>query len=143
MLQIIGKCLRHGPLWPQQWLAQALFNVLFRDENTAGELDFMQGRWITLKIAELDLNLSLSLNARQQLQIRYRGTGDASIALSLRAAREILLGKTDPDTLFFQRELVISGNTDLAHHIKNTLDNKIWPPARHVLGQLPAALMKP
>jgi predicted lipid carrier protein YhbT len=30
--------------------------------------------------------------------------------------------EVDPDTLFFQRKLKINGDTELAHHVKNTID---------------------
>jgi O2-independent ubiquinone biosynthesis accessory factor UbiT len=133
MLTIIGKILRHSPLLPQTLLAQYIFNHLFKDELSNHELDFMKNRWLKLVIKELNLSLAFGLNHGAKLQIDYQREGDACINISLRAAREIITGKTDPDALFFQRELNISGDTDLAHHIKNMLDNKIWP-------QIPALL---
>lgn len=127
MLQIIGKCLRHGPLLPQQFLARQVFHYLFADEIRQRELGFMQGRWLGIEIPELDLHCAFSLDGHMQLLLRYQQKPDALIRVHLDAALALLKSEKDPDTLFFQRRLVISGNTDLAHHVKNTLDNKLWP----------------
>lgn len=135
MLTVIGKILRHSPLLPQHLLAQCVFRHLFKDELANHELDFLKNRWLKLVIKELDLQLAVGLSEQAKLQLDYRREGDACISISLRAAREIITGQTDPDALFFQRELIISGDTDLAHHIKNMLDNKIWPDVPALLTQ--------
>jgi predicted lipid carrier protein YhbT len=44
-------------------------------------------------------------------------TGDTSILFGL------LLNKVDPDTIFFTRKLMISGDTAVAVHFKNILNS--------------------
>ena len=43
------------------------------------------------------------------------------------AANLALIREADPDTLFFNRRLVVEGDTEIALLVKNTLDAIDWP----------------
>lgn len=58
---------------------------------------------------------------------------DLSFAANLSAFLQLLARQEDPDTLFFNRELSIEGDTELGLVVKNMLDAVEWP-------KLPAGL---
>jgi predicted lipid carrier protein YhbT len=52
---------------------------------------------------------------------------DLAFAASLSAYLQLLARQEDPDTLFFNRELEITGDTELGLVVKNMLDAVEWP----------------
>ena len=52
---------------------------------------------------------------------------DLAFAANLSAYLQLLARQEDPDTLFFNRELEITGNTELGLIVKNMLDAMEWP----------------
>jgi O2-independent ubiquinone biosynthesis accessory factor UbiT len=58
---------------------------------------------------------------------------DLAFAANLSAYLQLLARQEDPDTLFFNRELEITGDTELGLIVKNMLDAVEWP-------KLPSAL---
>ncbi|WP_415033067.1 ubiquinone anaerobic biosynthesis accessory factor UbiT [Azonexus sp.] len=61
---------------------------------------------------------------------------DLAFAANLSAYLQLLARQEDPDTLFFNRELEITGDTELGLIVKNMLDAVEWPR----LPQLPQLL---
>ena len=59
---------------------------------------------------------------------------DLAFAANLSAYLQLLARQEDPDTLFFNRELEITGDTELGLIVKNMLDAIEWP----CLPKLPA-----
>jgi predicted lipid carrier protein YhbT len=54
-------------------------------------------------------------------------TPDLSFRANLSAFMQLLARQEDPDTLFFNRELSIEGDTELGLIVKNMLDAVEWP----------------
>jgi len=52
---------------------------------------------------------------------------DLAFAANLSAYLQLLSRQEDPDTLFFSRELEITGDTELGLIVKNMLDAVEWP----------------
>ena len=52
---------------------------------------------------------------------------DLAFAANLSAYLQLLARQEDPDTLFFNRELEITGDTELGLIVKNMLDAVDWP----------------
>ena len=52
---------------------------------------------------------------------------DLAFAANLSAYLQLLARQEDPDTLFFKRELEITGDTELGLMVKNMLDAVEWP----------------
>ena len=97
---------------------QVLEQVLswqFRQALDDGELEFLEGRWLSIHVRDIDLQWFTSV-VSQNAQADVSFSADASDLLMI-AAR-----KQDPDTLFFQRRLVIEGDTELGLYVKNLMD---------------------
>lgn len=57
---------------------------------------------------------------------------DLAFAANLSAYLQLLARQEDPDTLFFNRELEITGDTELGLVVKNMLDAVEWPKLPHL-----------
>ena len=94
---------------------QVLEQVLswqFRQALDDGELEFLEGRWLSIHVRDIDLQWFTSV-VNGKLVVSQNAQAD----LLMIAAR-----KQDPDTLFFQRRLVIEGDTELGLYVKNLMD---------------------
>lgn len=56
-----------------------------------------------------------------------QGEPDLAFSANLSAYLQLLARQEDPDTLFFNRELEITGDTELGLIVKNMLDAVEWP----------------
>jgi predicted lipid carrier protein YhbT len=111
-----------------QALATAL-NQVMKEAMEEGELDFLEGRRVGIEIDDIGVRYRLGLSGG-----RIRGYGDdtppdATVAGGLSEFLLLAARREDADTLFFQRRLRMSGDTELGLYLKNFLD-AFEPPAR-------------
>ena len=97
-------------------------NHLFRLPISEGDFDFLQDRCLKIHITDLDLSFYISFDGQQLMATSARHVdvefqGDSKAFLRLASRQE------DPDTLFFQRSLMIEGDTELGLGMKNLLDS--------------------
>lgn len=109
------------PFPVKKLVLQQLLNWQFRHALAEGELDFLDGRLLGIDIADLNLQWittmqdgRLAVLQQADADVWFRGNAND---LLLVAAR-----KADPDMLFFQRRLVIEGDTELGLEVKNVMD---------------------
>nr|WP_025673965.1 SCP2 sterol-binding domain-containing protein [Salinivibrio socompensis] len=100
-----------------------LMNAAFAVPLAEEEFDFLAGRTIRIGLRDLNANWFVSLNENNQLLVRLSGEEDVSIEGDWLAFLKMATHYCDPDTLFFQRQLSISGDTELGLHVKNLLDS--------------------
>ena len=105
---------------------QVLEQVLswqFRQALQDGELAFLEGRWLSIDVHDIGLRWFTSVE-NDQLIVRESADADVSFSASASASDLLMIAarKQDPDTLFFQRRLVIEGDTELGLYVKNLMD---------------------
>ena len=111
LLEPFGQTL----LWP-------LLNRSLQRPIADGELDFLEGRGLAIAITDLAVEWRLTFRADTGRLAQARGEPHARIRADSAALLLLAGGRTDPDTLFFARRLVIEGDTELALQAKNLLD---------------------
>ncbi|MEA3275418.1 MAG: SCP2 sterol-binding domain-containing protein [Pseudomonadota bacterium] len=120
-------------------LALAL-NQVMSGALADGELDFLAGRRLEIRVEDLGLRYCLGLSGRQLVGFGTEAAADASIAGDLRELLLLAARREDADTLFFQRRLRMSGDTELGLYVKNFLDAfeppERWRPLVRALDQL-------
>ena len=101
---------------------EKLINHLLVAAIEEGEFDFLEDRWVRLSVTDLELAIHIGFDGErlvvannQQADVIFKGDSQAFTTLALR--------KEDPDTLFFQRKLMIEGDTELGLGLKNLLDS--------------------
>jgi predicted lipid carrier protein YhbT len=62
-------------------------------------------------------------NGETKLLPHYKGKPDVTMSGDTATLFGLLLNRLDPDTIFFTRELMISGDTAVAVHFKNILNS--------------------
>lgn len=111
------------PFAIKQRVLQQMLSFQFSQALNDGELDFLDGRWLRIEVRDLGLQWFTSVK-ENRLVIRESIETPADVAFSADANDLILIAarKQDPDTLFFQRRLIIEGDTELGLYVKNLMD---------------------
>ncbi|MEW9570348.1 SCP2 sterol-binding domain-containing protein [Rhodanobacter sp. Si-c] len=130
MLRLLPPPRRIAPLlrvlparWQHALLERAMARVLAAP-IADGALDFMAGRRLGIEVSDLGLCWVLSLRDGRLVVVDDRP--EASVRGS---ATDLLLLASrleDADTLFFQRNLVLTGDTELGLTARNLLDRLPW-----------------
>ncbi|GKM00444.1 ubiquinone anaerobic biosynthesis accessory factor UbiT [Klebsiella variicola] len=103
---------------------QVLEQVLswqFRQALAEGELEFLEGRWLSIHVRDIGLLWYTSV-VDGRLVVSQQADADVSFSADASDLLMIAARKQDPDTLFFQRRLVIEGDTELGLYVKNSMD---------------------
>ena len=130
VLPKVVKTLPDPPFFLQKKIGEKVLQNLMSEQIEMGEFDFLEEKWLELKINDIGLSFYLSFENEQltlsdqiqQADVTFSGDSKEFILLASRSE--------DPDTLFFQRRLVIEGDTELGLYIKNVIDGidfENWP----------------
>ncbi len=112
-------------LLPVAWHSRALvaaLNRIFAEDLNDGEMDFLQGRSVAIEVSDMNLSYRLTLNETRFVENINQAENDLTIRASLYDFMSMASRQVDPDTLVFQRRLVMEGDTELGLALKNYLD---------------------
>jgi predicted lipid carrier protein YhbT len=114
------------PYSVQKQVLSFVLNQAFREPLQHGELDFLKGARIRIKVVDLCIDWLISVGSGKFTPIDRELEDDVSI--SGESLDFILLAtrQADPDSLFFQRRIRIEGDTELGLGVKNTMDSMDW-----------------
>lgn len=123
-LMIRGRGLvRRLPTEPPSFVVARLLDRLLLPKMDAGQRRALQGRIVELELTEPGLRLRLQLGPDGFEAVRGRSQASAvSIRARSDALWRLLRGQDDADRLFFERALVMEGDTEYGLVLKNTLD---------------------
>ena len=117
------------PQWPHGLALVAGLNAALKMKLLpASELTALEGKLFRVRV--LDTGGTAYFTYRGELFRPVFGPGrepDLAFAANLSAYLQLLARQEDPDTLFFNRELEITGDTELGLLVKNLLDAVEWP----------------
>lgn len=115
----VGKRL---PQWPPSLVLAQILNLAL-DRIVAREpLEPLKGHHFALCVLDAGLRLNLGYGKGGFCAGSTSNTADFTISASSRDFLALMLRQEDPDALFFNRRLVIEGDTELGLLLKNTLD---------------------
>ncbi|HHH39473.1 MAG TPA: sterol-binding protein [Sedimenticola sp.] len=131
-----------------QVLARIL-DRLFAPELADGELDFLEGRVMLIRVQDAGLSYRLTLEEGALRAASRERPQDLSIEGSIYDFLLLATRREDADTLFFNRRLRLGGDTELGLYVKNFLDAleleerlgpllKLLDGATGAIGRLPA-----
>ncbi|TWI12498.1 ubiquinone anaerobic biosynthesis accessory factor UbiT [Aerolutibacter ruishenii] len=120
----IAPLLRVVPLAVQQRLLERAMAKVLSGPLNGGALEFMAGRRLGIEVSDLALRWVVELQGSRLVVV------DAPAEATVRGTVTDLLllaGRLeDADTLFFQRRLVLTGDTELGLTARNVLDRLPW-----------------
>ncbi|MCW8924231.1 MAG: SCP2 sterol-binding domain-containing protein [Gammaproteobacteria bacterium] len=100
----------------------SVLNKIFVDDLNDGELDFLEGRSVAIEVTDLGLSYRLTLSGDRLMENSGQGENDLTVTAALYDFMSMASRQVDPDTLVFQRRLVMEGDTELGLALKNYLD---------------------
>ena len=122
----IGNAL---PQWPHALVLITGMNALLKMKLLPQDsLELLEGRSFLIDV--LDTGGRACFTYRDGLfrpLFTMLGTPDLAFRANLSAFLQLIARQEDPDTLFFNRELSIEGDTELGLVVKNMLDAVEWP----------------
>lgn len=116
--QFLSKC-------PQPILnrsAQLFLNQKFKPFIDKGDLDFLEGKRWMLEVSDASRSLCIHLQNGRLKVSGCDGQPDLVFKGPIASFITLALKEDDPDSLFFNRKLMISGDTALGLEIKNFID---------------------
>lgn len=141
--QPMGRIIARLPSWPPSFILTQALNLLLEDSIRREDLQALYGKRITINVTDAGLRLDFTVDASGFHAVAKHPL-PPDLAISAHAHDFILLAtrREDPDTLFFNRRLVVEGDTELGLIAKNTLDSIEWSKLAAKLqpGRLLAAL---
>jgi len=122
---IISSIVTKLPLSFNGKLIEFACKHIFEEQLEEGEFDFLKDKNIAVHLIDAKLTIGLGFDGRKLTCNHFDSESfeaDAQLSIDVSDAIALIKQEIDPDTLFFQRKLKISGDTELAHHVKNTID---------------------
>lgn len=110
------------PFALQQAALLPVLRKVFAQPLADGDCDFLMNRWLRVEFMDLQHAWLFSCSPDRDILMRRDGLADASIRGNIKSFLQLAARSEDPDTLFFQRELIIEGDTELGLQVKNLLD---------------------
>jgi O2-independent ubiquinone biosynthesis accessory factor UbiT len=111
---------------PAALLALGLNMALCSGLLSRSALEPLIGKTVALETRDLGTRVRVSYAARGFRAHSGRNEADVTIRASLSDFVSLALRRDDPDTLFFTRRLLITGDTELGLVVKNALDAVDW-----------------
>ncbi len=124
-------------------LLAATCNHLMRGLRISSRLHDLDGKTIQIRVSDIPMSYHLTIRDGRLLS-NVSGHSDACITGTLSDYWLLATRAEDPDTLFFNRRLVIEGDTETGLYIKNLLDGLEFDWQAHfkaVTGRNPPALL--
>jgi len=107
-----------------------ILNRILKSDLLAGDLDFLQGRSVSIDVRDVSVVYQLTLSGNRLSVYSGENPCDLSIHANLYDFLSLVSRQEDPDTLVFQRRLVMEGDTELGLSLKNYLDGMVIESSR-------------
>ncbi|NWK78220.1 SCP2 domain-containing protein [Aquitalea sp. LB_tupeE] len=122
LANILGKL----PSTPPCWALVTTLNQLKKREILQVDMSLLSGHSFEVHILDADMRLHFVADDDHFSVGNNTTVPDLHLAANLADFARMMLREEDPDTLFFNRKLVIEGDTELGLIVKNLLDSVDW-----------------
>jgi predicted lipid carrier protein YhbT len=97
-------------------------NVFLRRKLPPELFERLSGREVAIEVAKPSFRVSFRVSGKHFVPMRPTGAPYLRFRASARDFMRIAAREEDPDTLFFNRRLVVEGDTEVALLVKNSMD---------------------
>jgi predicted lipid carrier protein YhbT len=111
------------PFVVQQKLFGTVLDPLLKQMIKDEALDFLDGKWLKIEVTDLDKQWYFTLLDGKLTMTENLDQADICFSCDMNSMVLLAAKKVDPDTLFFRRKLLITGDTELGLEVKNFIDN--------------------
>ena len=118
----VGALLSRLPAFPGSVLLAAAINAVLASQLPQDVRDILRGKRIAIRVRDAGLRFDFRWDGRRFAP--HARQAEPELIISANAQDFLLLAqrRQDPDTLFFNRRLVMEGDTELGLVVKNALD---------------------
>jgi predicted lipid carrier protein YhbT len=106
----------------QRHLLEQTLNRLLTELIADGEFDFLAGRRLAIEVEDMKLRWVVTAGQGRLQAVSHREPAEATIRGRAVEFLLLLARLEDPDTLFFQRRLEVTGDTAIGLTTRNLLD---------------------
>ncbi|MCP3869937.1 MAG: sterol-binding protein [Gammaproteobacteria bacterium] len=110
------------PVTIHSTLLVQVLNRIFSPELVDGELDFLDGKVMLIRVTDARVSYRMTLTNGKLKAADGQRAHDLSIEGTVYDFLLLATRREDPDTLFFNRRLKLGGSTELGLYVKNFLD---------------------
>jgi predicted lipid carrier protein YhbT len=125
--RIVGAVHERLPQLPPTLGLTTALNLALDRILPRAALEPLTGKLVCLRVIDGGLTLLFTLTPKGFRPAVSNAKPDLTISARARDFIALALREEDPDTLFFNRRLLMEGDTDLGLLVKNTLDAVDWP----------------
>ncbi|MGD9942361.1 MAG: SCP2 domain-containing protein [Burkholderiaceae bacterium] len=119
----------HLPIGPPSLLLAWLLDRLLRPQLSDEAAQQLAGQTVEIEVRDLGIRCRLMLSASGFRAVRDGGPVTLRVAADSLSYLRLLRGEEDADRLFFERALIMEGDTEYGLTLKNTLD-ALEPPLK-------------
>jgi predicted lipid carrier protein YhbT len=123
----LGRLIEHLPTWPSSVTFACVLDLALGQVIRRGDLQALYGKRIAIHVTDAGLRLHFTVLSSGFAAAKGNLIPDLIISASAYDFYLLATRKEDPDTLFFNRRLVVEGDTELGLIAKNTLDAIEYP----------------
>jgi predicted lipid carrier protein YhbT len=110
------------PAYPPSALLSILLNIFGSTLLAATERAQLQGKVVCVHVRDAGLRLKVRISSTGYTACATATQADVTISAAASDFVQLALRNADPDTLFFDRRLGITGQTEVGLTVKNALD---------------------
>ena len=121
--RVFGAVGERLPQWPHSVALATALNAAIRLKLIdPDQLSALEGRVVRIRVRDAGACASVERRGGRFRAARDGAPADLEICASVSAFLQIATRQQDPDTLFFHRQLIVEGDTELGLIVKNLLD---------------------
>ena len=127
--QRLCRLVAHLPVAPPSYLLAQVLDRALLPRLPADARQALAARCVELLVSDFAVRVRLALGPRGFVPAADGAPPALRIVAPSSSYLRLLRGEDDPDQLFFERALVMEGDTELGLVLKNTLDaiGPLWP----------------
>lgn len=119
----LGRLIERLPTWPSSFTFTCILDLALRQVIRRDDLQALYGKRVAIHVTDVGLNLYFTVQSRGFSAATGNVAPDLTISATAYDFYLLAMRKEDPDTLFFNRRLIVEGDTELGLVAKNTLDS--------------------
>jgi len=119
---VFGALAAGLPQYPPAALLSLGLNVFARGVFPSDDAARLENKVIALHVQDAGLRLIIRITRTGYEACATSAPADATVSADARDFLLLALGNVDPDTLFFDRRLLIEGDTEIGLLVKSALD---------------------
>lgn len=117
-----GRLVERLPTWPSSFTFTCILDLVLRQVIKRKDLQALYGKRIAIHVTDAGLHLYFTVKSSGFSAATGSVAPDLAISATAHDFYLLAMRKEDPDTLFFNRRLIVEGDTELGLVAKNTLD---------------------